>query len=219
MGSLGYGAFTRLRNLAVIATLAAGPAVAEPITVAALGDSLTQGFGLVPDQGFVPQLESWLTESGAEVAIINAGVSGDTTAGGLSRVDWTLTEDVDALIVALGGYDLLRGIAPAVSRANLDGILQAATARDLPVLLVGLEAPGNYGPDFKADFEAMFPELAESYGALLYPDFLAPLRTGDQTEALQRLMQADGVHPNAEGVKLMVAGIGPEVLELIDRAR
>lgn len=219
MGSLGYGAFARLRNLAVIATLAAGPAVAEPITVAALGDSLTQGFGLVPDQGFVPQLEAWLTESGAEVAIINAGVSGDTTAGGLSRVDWTLTEDVDALIVALGGNDLLRGIDPAVSRANLDGILQAATARDLPVLLVGLEAPGNYGPDFKADFEAMFPELADSYGALLYPDFLAPLRTGDQTEALQRLMQADGVHPNAEGVKLMVAGIGPEVLELIDRAR
>jgi len=216
---LGYGAFARLRNLAVIATLAAGPAVAEPITVAALGDSLTQGFGLVPDQGFVPQLEAWLTESGAEVAIINAGVSGDTTAGGLSRVDWTLTEDVDALIVALGGNDLLRGIDPAVSRANLDGILQAATARDLPVLLVGLEAPGNYGPDFKADFEAMFPELADSYGALLYPDFLAPLRTGDQTEALQRLMQPDGVHPNAEGVKLMVAGIGPEVLELIDRAR
>ena len=219
MGSLGYGAFARLRNLAVIATLAAGPAVAEPITVAALGDSLTQGFGLVPDQGFVPQLEAWLTESGAEVAIINAGVSGDTTAGGLSRVDWTLTDDVDALIVALGGNDLLRGIDPAVSRANLDGILQAATARDLPVLLVGLEAPGNYGPDFKADFEAMFPELADSYGALLYPDFLAPLRTGDQTEALQRLMQPDGVHPNAEGVKLMVAGIGPEVLELIDRAR
>ncbi|MEM9474338.1 MAG: arylesterase [Pseudomonadota bacterium] len=219
VGSLGYGAFARLRNLAVIATLAAGPAVAEPITVAALGDSLTQGFGLVPDQGFVPQLEAWLTESGAEVAIINAGVSGDTTAGGLSRVDWTLTEDVDALIVALGGNDLLRGIDPAVSRANLDGILQAATARDLPVLLVGLEAPGNYGPDFKADFEAMFPELADSYGALLYPDFLAPLRTGDQTEALQRLMQPDGVHPNAEGVKLMVAGIGPEVLELIDRAR
>lgn len=219
MGSLGYGAFARLRNLAVIATLAAGPALAEPITVAALGDSLTQGFGLVPDQGFVPQLEAWLTESGAEVAIINAGVSGDTTAGGLSRVDWTLTEDVDALIVALGGNDLLRGIDPAVSRANLDGILQAATARDLPVLLVGLEAPGNYGPDFKADFEAMFPELADSYGALLYPDFLAPLRTGDQTEALQRLMQPDGVHPNAEGVKLMVAGIGPEVLELIARAR
>ncbi|MEO0653773.1 MAG: arylesterase [Pseudomonadota bacterium] len=219
VGSLGYGAFARLRNLAVIATLAAGPALAEPITVAALGDSLTQGFGLVPDQGFVPQLEAWLTESGAEVAIINAGVSGDTTAGGLSRVDWTLTEDVDALIVALGGNDLLRGIDPAVSRANLDGILQAATARDLPVLLVGLEAPGNYGPDFKADFEAMFPELADSYGALLYPDFLAPLRTGDQTEALQRLMQPDGVHPNAEGVKLMVAGIGPEVLELIARAR
>ncbi|MEO0692787.1 MAG: GDSL-type esterase/lipase family protein, partial [Pseudomonadota bacterium] len=126
-------------------------------------------------------------------------------------------DDVDALIVALGGNDLLRGIDPAVSRANLDGILQAAAARGLPVLLVGLEAPGNYGPDFKADFEAMFPELATEYEALLYTDFLAPLRQGDQAEALQRLMQSDGIHPNAEGVKLMVDGIGPEVLKLIAR--
>lgn len=191
--------------------------MAEPVTVAALGDSLTQGYGLVQDQGFVPQLEGWLRANGAEVTVLNAGVSGDTTAGGLARVDWTLGDDVDALIVALGGNDLLRGIDPAVSRANLDGILQAAAARGLPVLLVGLEAPGNYGPDFKADFEAMFPDLATEYEALLYTDFLAPLRQGDQAEALQRLLQSDGIHPNAEGVKLMVDGIGPEVLKLIAR--
>ncbi|MEL6518204.1 MAG: arylesterase [Pseudomonadota bacterium] len=215
--SLGYGAIARVRNLAALVAVLATPAMAEPVTVAALGDSLTQGYGLVQDQGFVPQLEGWLRANGAEVTVLNAGVSGDTTAGGLARVDWTLGDDVDALIVALGGNDLLRGIDPAVSRANLDGILQAAAARGLPVLLVGLEAPGNYGPDFKADFEAMFPDLATEYEALLYTDFLAPLRQGDQAEALQRLMQSDGIHPNAEGVKLMVDGIGPEVLKLIAR--
>lgn len=212
---MGYGAIARLRNLAAVAVIGAAPVMAEPVTVAALGDSLTQGYGLVPDAGFVPQLEGWLVANGAEVSVLNAGVSGDTTAGGLARVDWTLSDDVDALIVALGGNDLLRGIDPAVSRANLDGILAAAATRGLPVLLVGLEAPGNYGPDFKADFEAMFPDLATQYQALLYPDFLAPLREGDQAAALQQLMQPDGIHPNAEGVRLMVEGIGPEVLKLI----
>ena len=215
---MGYGAFIGLRNLCAAIAVVTVPAWAEPVVVAALGDSLTQGYGLTPDAGFVPQLESWLNANGANVSMLNAGVSGDTTAGGLARVDWTLSDDVDAMIVALGGNDLLRGIDPAVSRANLDGIMQAAAARDLPVLLVGLEAPGNYGPDFKSDFEAMFPELADQYGALLYADFLAPLRAEeDQASAVQRLMQGDGIHPNAEGVTLMVEGIGPEVLKLIDR--
>lgn len=116
-------------------------AQADEVVIAALGDSLTQGYGLVQEDGFVPQLQAWLAEQGADVTIINAGVSGDTTAGGLSRVDWTLTPDVDALIVALGGNDLLRGIAPEVSRANLQGILSAAAANSVPVLLVGMQAP------------------------------------------------------------------------------
>lgn len=197
----------------------ATPAIAEPVTIAALGDSLTQGYGLVPDQGFVPRLEGWLREQGAEVALINAGVSGDTTSGGLARVDWTLTPDVDGLIVALGGNDLLRGIDPALSRSNLDGILAAAQARDLPVLLVGLEAPGNYGADFKAAFEAMFPELSAQYDTLLYPDFLAPLTAEtDRNGALRLYMQGDGIHPNAAGVERIVEGIGPSVLALIEQA-
>jgi len=197
----------------------ATPAIAEPVTIAALGDSLTQGYGLVPDQGFVPRLEGWLREQGAEVALINAGVSGDTTSGGLARVDWTLTPDVDGLIVALGGNDLLRGIDPALSRSNLDGILAAAQARDLPVLLVGLEAPGNYGADFKAAFEAIFPELSAQYDTLLYPDFLAPLTADtDRNGALRLYMQGDGIHPNAAGVERIVEGIGPSVLALIERA-
>lgn len=190
---------------------------AEPITIAALGDSLTQGYGLVAEDGFVGQLQDWLDGQGAEVSLINAGVSGDTTAGGLSRIGWTLTEEVDALIVALGGNDLLRGIDPAVSRANLDGILAEATSRGLPVLLIGMDAPSNYGADYEADFEAIYPDLAEKYGVLHHEYFLGALASvGNREEALERYMQPDRIHPNAEGVALIVEDIGPRVLELVD---
>lgn len=195
------------------------PLAAEPITIAALGDSLTQGYGLPPEEGFVPQLQSWLDASGAEVVLVNAGVSGDTTAGGLSRVAWTLTPDVDAMIVALGGNDLLRGIDPGAARANLEGILEAAKVAGVPVLLAGLPVPGNYGPDYKTAFEAIYPELAAEYGALHVADFLAPIsaRAADG-EPVADLMQADGLHPSAAGVALIVKALGPRVLELIDRA-
>ena len=188
--------------------------------VAALGDSLTQGFGLTPNDGFVPQLQAWLDGQGADVQMINAGVSGDTTAGGLSRIEWTLTPDVDALIVALGGNDLLRGIDPAASRANLSGILQVADARGLPVLLVGLEAPSNYGAEYKAAFDAIYRELAEEFGALYHENFLGALLDGnDRQTALTELMQGDAVHPNATGVALIIADIGPRVMELVSLAR
>ena len=195
------------------------PLAAEPITIAGLGDSLTQGFGLPPDEGFVPQLQSWLDANGMEVVLLNAGVSGDTTAGGLSRVDWTLTSEVDAMIVTLGGNDLLRGIDPGVARANLEGILEAAKAAGVPVLLTGLPVPGNYGPDYKAAFEAIYPELAAEYGALHVENFLAPLsERAANGEPVGELMQADGLHPSAAGVQLIVEALGPRVLELIDRA-
>lgn len=193
------------------------PATAEPVVVAALGDSLTQGYGLPAEQGFVPQLESWLNANGSDVHVINAGVSGDTTAGGLARIDWTLTPDVDALIVALGGNDLLRGIAPEVSRGNLDGILAKARARDLPVLLIGMQAPGNYGPAYKAAFDAIYPELSQAYGTLLADSFLGPL--GATPAELGPMMQADGIHPNATGVARIVETLGPEVQALIAEAR
>ena len=191
---------------------------AETVTIAALGDSLTQGFGLSPDLGFVPQLETWLEGQGADVALINAGVSGDTTRGGLSRVAWTLTPEVDAMIVALGGNDLLRGIDPASSRANLRGILQVAQDQNIPVLLVGLPAPANFGPDFKRDFEMMYPELAAEFGALHVENFLGPISEGDQSANAMRYMQSDGIHPNAEGVAVIVAAMGPTVLDLVDQA-
>lgn len=216
-GFLSYGACA-LRGKAAVLVFAALPAWAEPVTVLALGDSLTQGYGLPPEDGFVPQLEDWLEGQGAEVAVINGGVSGDTTAGGAARVEWSLTPDIDAMIVALGGNDLLRGIDPGVARANLTAILDVAAARGLPVLLVGMEAPGNFGPDYKAAFDAIYPELSARYGTLYVESFFDGLGEGDPA-ALQRWFQPDGIHPNAEGVARIVAAIGPGVLDLIDRAK
>ncbi len=191
---------------------------AAPITIAALGDSLTQGYGLAQGDGLVPRLQQWLRDRGRDVTVINAGVSGDTTAGGLARLGWTIGGGVDALIVALGGNDMLRGIAPQVARANLDRLLARARSRGLPVLLVGLSAPANYGPAYKKAFDAIWPTLAAKYGTLVYPDLLAPLRAlDDPAMVVQQYLQADGIHPNARGVKLVVAGLGPQVLNLLER--
>ncbi len=188
-------------------------ATAGPITIAALGDSLTQGYGLNPQDGFVAQLEAWLIAQGGEVTLINAGVSGDTTAGGAARVGWTLTPEVDAMIVALGGNDLLRGIAPDAARANLDTILAAARAAQVRVLLVGLIAPGNYGPDYKAAFDTIYPDLAAKYDVLYAANFLSGIMGADGRAALD-MMQDDGLHPNAKGVRHIVAALGPDVLAL-----
>lgn len=217
---MAYGALARTGKALALALMVASPAAAEELTIAALGDSLTQGYGLVQEEGFVPQLQAWLRDRGHEVRVINAGVSGDTTAGGLARVGWTLTPEVDAMIVALGGNDLLRGIPPEASRANLDGILSAAAEAGVEVLLVGLSAPGNYGPEFKAAFDAMYPELAEAYGVLHVDSFLGALTDAaeaDPATALATYMQPDGIHPNAAGVALIVEALGPEVERLIAR--
>lgn len=198
----------------------AGIGWAQTVTIAALGDSLTQGYGLPAEDGFVPQLEAWLKDHGQDVSLINAGVSGDTTAGGLSRVAWTLTPEVDAMIVALGGNDLLRGLDPSVSRANLRGILEAARDADVHVLLIGMEAPGNYGPDYKAAFDAMYPELASEFGVLYLDSFFAGLSgPGLDPADAQPFMQSDGIHPNAEGVERIVAAIGPRAAELVATVR
>ncbi|MTE01600.1 arylesterase [Paracoccus sp. YIM 132242] len=197
--------------LAMLALPAAAPA-GEPLRVAALGDSLTQGYGLPADQGLVPQLQDWLRKAGHDVIVINAGVSGDTTAGGLSRLDWTLADKPDAMIVALGGNDLLRGIDPATSRANLDAILTRLKAEGVPAMLVGLPAPGNYGPEFQQEFGTMFPDLARKHGAALYPDLLAPItRRHAAGQGYRDLVQDDGLHPSAAGVAAIVAALGPAV--------
>ncbi|MEX2519146.1 MAG: arylesterase [Paracoccaceae bacterium] len=214
--ALRYGARRVIRKafpaLAVIAALT-GAAAAE-VKIVALGDSLTHGYGLPAEDGFVPQLEVWLHANGApDAVIVNAGVSGDTTAGGQARLAWSLGDGADALIVELGGNDLLRAIDPASSRENIDAILREAAVRDLPVLLTGMRAPLNYGPEFKAAFDAIYPELAAEYGALYDPFFLEGLVGAPQ------LFQPDGIHPNAEGVERLVARFGPLALELIARAR
>ena len=185
------------------------------MTVVALGDSLTAGYGLPAEQGLVPQLQAFLTANGADVAIVNAGVSGDTTAGGLSRLDWSLTPETDALIVALGGNDLLRGLPPEEARANLTGILAGAKAKGLPVLLVGIQAPGNYGPEYKTSFDAIYPDLAAEFGATLYPFFFQGLGAGNDPAALRAFMQGDGIHPTSEGVAKIVADLGPAVRDFL----
>ncbi len=217
---MGYGAKQKLRKglMSCVFICCGFAATAEPVVIAALGDSLTQGYGLPERDGFVPQLQRWLQAEGADVQLINAGVSGDTTAGGAARVDWTLTPDVDGMIVALGGNDLLRGIDPDVSRGNLETILNAAAASDVQVLLIGMQAPGNYGADYKQSFDAMYPELAQQFGALYAESFFDGLTTEGDPEAARQFMQPDGIHPNAEGVTRIVESLGPSVLALTERA-
>lgn len=206
------------KALAGMLLLLATGAAADRVNILALGDSLTQGYGLIEQEGFVPQLRDWLAERGYDVRIVNAGVSGDTTAGGLARVEWSLTPDIQAMIVALGGNDLLRGIDPAVSRDNIEGILKVAEERGLEVLLIGMQAPGNYGPDYKAAFDALYPELARTYDALYLENFFAGLmQDGEAPSDLRAFMQPDGIHPNATGVDRIVNVIGPKVEALIER--
>nr|WP_226898653.1 arylesterase [Mangrovicoccus algicola] len=220
--SLRYGAGRAARKAAVAIALIypAAAAQADAVVIAALGDSLTAGYGLDEDEGLVPQLQARLEAAGVEAELQNAGVSGDTSAGGLARLGWTLGPDVDALIVELGANDMLRGIDPAEVRANLDGILAQAADAGLPVLLIGFSAPGNYGPDYKAAFDAIYPDLAEARGADLFADYFAPLRAADDgTQAARaRLLQGDGLHPTAEGIGLIADALVPQVAALAGRA-
>jgi acyl-CoA thioesterase-1 len=220
MVAKGYGAMRGVRNGLTVTLLASGVAAAEPVTVVALGDSLTAGYGLEDQStGLVPQLEGWLKAKGHDVVLQNAGVSGDTTAGGLARIGWALGPEADALIVTLGGNDLLRGIDPGEAKANLDGILKEAATRKLPVLLVGMKSTANFGPEYKTAFDGMYGDLAQSYGTILAEDFFAGLRAAGADPAdpasMAAFMQADGIHPNPEGVKLIVEGLGPKVEELL----
>ena len=193
--------------------LLVSPAWAAPLRIVALGDSLTAGYQLAPTDAFPAKLQAALRAKGYDVEVVNAGVSGDTAANGLARLDWSVPAETDAVIVELGANDMLRGLDPARTRATLAEILARLRARGLPVLLAGMRASPNLGPDYVAAFDAIFPDLARQYGALLYPFFLDGV-------ALDRgLTLPDGLHPNAPGVDVIVARILPSVEALMSRAR
>ncbi|MCU0816402.1 MAG: arylesterase, partial [Cypionkella sp.] len=208
--TLAYGAMRLGRNLAFTALLPVSAAFAEePVQILALGDSLTAGYGLPEGEGLVPQVNGWMQDKGHAVTLVNAGVSGDTSAGGLSRLAWSLQEGIGAMMVILGGNDLLRGLPPEVTRANIAAILTEAQARGLPVLLVGMEAPGNFGPEYKEKFDGLYPELAAEFGALYEKSFFRLIDPeAADPGAIAAFMQADGIHPNAEGVRVIVEKLG-----------
>jgi acyl-CoA thioesterase-1 len=215
----GYGLPWALRKaglalvcLLFIALGAAPPARAAPVRLLVLGDSLAAGYGLPHAEGFQAQLAAALAKAGHPVTIIDGAVSGDTTAGGRARLDWVLADGADAAIVELGGNDGLRAIDPADTEANLTAILDALAARGVKVLLCGMLAPPNLGPDYDAAFKAVFARLGARPGILFDPFFLQGI-AGDPA-----LNQPDGIHPNAEGVRRNVARLLPLVEKLLAEA-
>lgn len=198
------------------ASVATGKALAQGVStlrIVALGDSLTAGFRLPPTDSFPAQLERALAAKGHKVEVVNAGVSGDTTAAGLERLDWAVPEGAAAVIVELGANDALRGLPPAEARRNLDTILARLAKSGTRVLLAGMRAPGNWGPEYAAKFDAMFPELATKHGVILYPFFLEGIALKPE------LNLDDGMHPNTEGVAEIVRRILPSVEKLIADVR
>ena len=182
---------------------------AEPLKILMLGDSLTAGYGLVKGQSVPAQLEKRLNAEGVNVRIINAGVSGDTTAGGLARMKWALTEDPKGLIIELGANDGLRGLDPKQTFENLDAIINQALAADLEILLTGMLAPPNLGPEYSQEFNRIYPLLAQYHGIDLYPFYLEGIVSDPA------LNLADGIHPNEQGVAVIVKNLMPYVKALI----
>jgi len=185
-------------------------AAAEPVKILALGDSLTAGYGLPEADAFTTRLQTALKDKGYDVQVINAGVSGDTTAGGRARLDWALGDQPDVAVVELGANDGLRGLDPASTRENLDAILTVMKERKVPTLLAGMYAPRNLGREYGDRFNAIYPELAAKHDVPLYPFFLEGVALDP------KLNQEDGMHPNAKGVAIVVDGILPHLTALID---
>ena len=201
--------------LALVLWLAAAtmPARAGPLELVVLGDSLSSGYGLASTKGFASVLEKALQDEGLDIRIVNAGVAGDTSTQGLARLDWSVPEGTQAVIVELGANDALRGKDPADTENALDEILTRLKARGIAVLLAGMLAPPNMGADYEARFNPIFPRLAEKHGVLFYPFFLKNVAGN------RELNQDDGMHPNAQGVQKIVNGILPSVKALAEQAR
>ncbi|HET6322410.1 MAG TPA: arylesterase [Hyphomicrobium sp.] len=207
-------ALVNVLTIAILLLSATFSAASEkPIRILAFGDSLTSGYGVRPKDAFPNQLQKALKGRGHAIVVTNGGVAGDTTAAGLARFDWTVGNDVDAVILELGANDALRGIDPKVTRDNLQKILAKLQERKLPVLLVGMRSPANWGDTYADDFDAIFPALAKEHGLVFYPFFLE----GVVLDA--KLNQQDGMHPNAKGVAEIVRQIMPSVEELIGKVQ
>jgi acyl-CoA thioesterase-1 len=205
------GRLRRFLCLLALALAAMTPALpgsaqgAKPVKMVVLGDSLSAGLGLAASAAFPARLQKALKAKGIDVDMINAGVSGDTTSGGRDRLDWSVPEGTEAVIVELGANDALRGIDPKVTRTALTEIVRRLQARKIAVLLCGMVAPPNYGADYSARFNAIYPDLAKTFAVPLYPFFL------EGVAADAKLNQGDGLHPTAEGVDLIVKNILPTV--------
>jgi acyl-CoA thioesterase-1 len=198
-----------LAAIALTLAVAAAPAKAHVPVILDFGDSLTAGYGLAPEQAFPVRLEAALRRQGIEVRVVNGGVSGDTTAGGLARLDWALASKPDLVILALGENDALRGIDPATVRDNLDKMIQKIELSGAKVLLLGMLAPPNWGEEYRNAFDRIFPELARVHAVPLYPFFL------EGVAMKQELNQPDGLHPNEHGVAVLVDRIAPVVARLV----
>lgn len=196
--------------LALLVSAAFGMPARAETTVLALGDSLVAGYGLPEGQSFTDRLQAALRAEGHDVRVIDGGVSGDTTAGGLARLDWMLAEEPDAVIVVLGGNDTLRGLEPEQTHANLDAILTRLEEEGVAVLLAGMRAPPNMGSEYTEEFDAVYPRLAREHAVVFYPFFL------DGVAARPELNQSDGIHPNARGVEVIVERLLPHVKELLN---
>jgi acyl-CoA thioesterase-1 len=188
---------------------AAAPAADRPLRIMAFGDSLTAGYGLPASAAFPARLQAALEAAGRKIVIENAGVSGDTAQSGLDRLDWSIGDGVDGVIVELGANDALRGLDPAQTRSALDQIITRLKARKIPVMLAGMRAPPNMGADFQQRFDSIFPDLAREHGLILYPFFL------DGVAGRRELNQNDGIHPTADGIRVIVDRILPSVERFI----
>jgi acyl-CoA thioesterase I len=211
---LGFKGAAAIFGIFVIAGTApsAPPALAQdkPLRISAFGDSLTAGYGLPASLSFPARLQAALQAKGRKIVIENAGVSGDTAQGGLDRLDWSIGDGIDGVIVELGANDALRGLDPVQTRQALDGIILRLKERRIPVMLAGMRAPVNMGPDFARRFDPIFKDLAEKHGLMLYPFFL------DGVAAMRDLNQNDGIHPNAAGVEVIVARMLPMIELFLD---
>lgn len=204
-----YGRVKQLFNALIVISLFQiaiyATAHANKLKLVALGDSLTAGYGLPENQAFTAQLQNYLSAQNLNIKVINAGVSGDTSAGGAARLDWALSDGADFVLLELGANDALRGLEPADTHKHLAQIIERLQQKNIPVLLTGMKAPPNLGSEYQAEYDTLFAKLADKYGTAFYPFFL------DGVAADPALNQNDGIHPNERGVKLIIEKIGPVI--------